>query len=75
MPIIYRFLETFMIVIHLIYFCSEWILFILICIFHVKGMAQFVCNFAEKGDPEYQPPVPKGETPVRLPLLHKTYSF
>ena len=27
------------------------------------GMAQFVSNFAEKGDPEYQPPVPKGETP------------
>ncbi|KAI8542410.1 hypothetical protein RHMOL_Rhmol08G0136900 [Rhododendron molle] len=28
------------------------------------GMAQFVGNFAEKGDPEYQPPVQKGETPA-----------
>ncbi|KAL6993596.1 hypothetical protein U1Q18_011710 [Sarracenia purpurea var. burkii] len=29
------------------------------------GMAQFVTNFAEKGDPEYQPPVQKGETPAQ----------
>ncbi|XP_058228631.1 U1 small nuclear ribonucleoprotein 70 kDa [Rhododendron vialii] len=28
------------------------------------GMAHFVGNFAEKGDPEYQPPVQKGETPA-----------
>ncbi|GMP28308.1 hypothetical protein CsSME_00003911 [Camellia sinensis var. sinensis] len=28
------------------------------------GMAQFVNNFAEKGDPEYQPPVQEAETPA-----------
>ena len=27
------------------------------------GMAQFVSNFAEPGDPEYAPPVPEAETP------------
>ncbi|KAK6125491.1 hypothetical protein DH2020_040761 [Rehmannia glutinosa] len=30
------------------------------------GMAQFVSNFAEPGNPEYAPPVQKGETPVTL---------
>lgn len=30
------------------------------------GMAQFVSNFSEPGDPEYSPPVLKGETPVSL---------
>ncbi|XP_058081571.1 U1 small nuclear ribonucleoprotein 70 kDa [Magnolia sinica] len=29
------------------------------------GMAQFVSNFAEPGDPEYAPPVQKGETPTQ----------
>ncbi|KAL7223945.1 hypothetical protein ACSBR1_025412 [Camellia fascicularis] len=29
------------------------------------GMAHFVSNFAEKGDPEYEPPVQKGETPAQ----------
>ncbi|CAL5326363.1 unnamed protein product [Camellia sinensis] len=29
------------------------------------GMAHFVTNFAEKGDPEYEPPVQKGETPAQ----------
>ncbi|KAI3506998.1 hypothetical protein L1887_21692 [Cichorium endivia] len=28
------------------------------------GMAQFVSNFAEPTDPEYAPPVEKGETPI-----------
>ncbi|PWA95804.1 Nucleotide-binding, alpha-beta plait [Artemisia annua] len=28
------------------------------------GMAQFVSNFAEPADPEYAPPVVKGETPI-----------
>ncbi|KAJ7189607.1 hypothetical protein O6H91_Y531700 [Diphasiastrum complanatum] len=28
------------------------------------GIAQFVNNFAEPGEPEYAPPVTKGETPV-----------
>jgi hypothetical protein len=31
---------------------------------HLAGIAQFVNNFAEPGDPEYAPPVTKGETPV-----------
>jgi hypothetical protein len=30
----------------------------------VAGMAQFVSHFAEPGDPEYAPPVPKCETRV-----------
>lgn len=30
------------------------------------GMAQFVSHFAQPGDPEYAPPVPEVETPVRL---------
>ncbi|MFS7954832.1 putative U1 small nuclear ribonucleoprotein of 70kDa [Helianthus anomalus] len=34
-------------------------------IFYLKGMAQFVSNFAEPTDPEYAPPIVKGETPVR----------
>ncbi|KAJ6847519.1 U1 small nuclear ribonucleoprotein 70 kDa [Iris pallida] len=29
-----------------------------------SGMAQFVSNFVEPGDPEYEPPVVKGETPT-----------
>ncbi|KAL2520653.1 U1 small nuclear ribonucleoprotein 70 kDa [Forsythia ovata] len=29
------------------------------------GMAQFVSNFANPGDPEYSPPVQKGETPAQ----------
>ncbi|KAL2497951.1 U1 small nuclear ribonucleoprotein 70 kDa [Abeliophyllum distichum] len=29
------------------------------------GMAQFVSNFADPGDPEYSPPVQKGETPAQ----------
>lgn len=29
-------------------------------------MAQFVSHFAEPTDPEYAPPVEKGETPVRF---------
>lgn len=33
--------------------------------FCLEGMAQFVSNFAEPDDPEYAPPVQKGETPVR----------
>ena len=32
------------------------------------GMAQFVSHFAEPGDPEYAPPVPKCETRVRFSL-------
>ncbi|KAA8531864.1 hypothetical protein F0562_006419 [Nyssa sinensis] len=36
------------------------------------GMAQFVSNFAEPGDPEYAPPVQKAETPVqRRARIHK----
>ncbi|XP_042519858.1 U1 small nuclear ribonucleoprotein 70 kDa-like [Macadamia integrifolia] len=36
------------------------------------GMAQFVSNFAEPGDPEYAPPVKLGETPVeRRARIHK----
>lgn len=30
----------------------------------LTGMAQFVSNFAEPDDPEYAPPVQKGETPT-----------
>lgn len=30
------------------------------------GIGQFVQQFAEPGDPEYAPPVTKGETPVRV---------
>jgi len=30
-----------------------------------SGMAQFVSNFSEPGDPEYSPPVLKGETPAQ----------
>ncbi|KAF8405212.1 hypothetical protein HHK36_010112 [Tetracentron sinense] len=37
-----------------------------------SGMAQFVSNFAEPGDPEYAPPVQKGETAVqRRARIHK----
>jgi hypothetical protein len=32
---------------------------------HLAGIAQFVNNFAEPGDPEYAPPVTKGETPTQ----------
>jgi U1 small nuclear ribonucleoprotein len=36
------------------------------------GMAQFVSNFAEKGDPEYQPPVQEAETPAqKKERIHK----
>ncbi|KAG8384015.1 hypothetical protein BUALT_Bualt04G0074200 [Buddleja alternifolia] len=36
------------------------------------GMAQFVNNFAEPGDPEYAPPVQKGETPTeRRARIHQ----
>ncbi|KAG1354496.1 U1 small nuclear ribonucleoprotein 70 kDa-like [Cocos nucifera] len=36
------------------------------------GMAQFVSHFAEPGDPEYAPPVEKGETPAqRRARIHK----
>ncbi|KAL0449959.1 UNVERIFIED_CONTAM: U1 small nuclear ribonucleoprotein [Sesamum latifolium] len=36
------------------------------------GMAQFVSNFAEPGDPEYAPPVQKGETPAeRRARIHQ----
>ncbi|CAI9110751.1 OLC1v1010827C1 [Oldenlandia corymbosa var. corymbosa] len=36
------------------------------------GMAQFVSKFAEPGDPEYAPPVQKGETPVeRRARIHQ----
>ncbi|XP_042495742.1 U1 small nuclear ribonucleoprotein 70 kDa-like [Macadamia integrifolia] len=36
------------------------------------GIAQFVSNFAEPGDPEYAPPVKKGETPTeRRARIHK----
>lgn len=37
-------------------------------LFAFPGIAQFVGNFAEPGDPEYAPPVQKGETPVSLYL-------
>jgi U1 small nuclear ribonucleoprotein len=30
-----------------------------------QGIGQFVNNFAEPGDPEYAPPVTKGETPTQ----------
>ncbi|CAL1399791.1 unnamed protein product [Linum trigynum] len=37
-----------------------------------SGMAQFVSNFAEPGDPEYAPPVEKAETPAqRKARIHK----
>ncbi|CAI0420073.1 unnamed protein product [Linum tenue] len=37
-----------------------------------SGMAQFVSNFAEPGDPEYAPPVEKAETPAqRRARIHK----
>lgn len=35
-------------------------------LFRFPGMAQLVSKFAEPGDPEYAPPVQKGETPVSL---------
>uniref|UniRef100_A0A0D6QSZ1 RRM domain-containing protein n=1 Tax=Araucaria cunninghamii TaxID=56994 RepID=A0A0D6QSZ1_ARACU len=36
------------------------------------GMAQFVNNFAEPGDPEYAPPVPEVETPTqRRARIHR----
>ncbi|PKA48426.1 U1 small nuclear ribonucleoprotein 70 kDa [Apostasia shenzhenica] len=36
------------------------------------GMAQFVSHFAEPGDPEYTPPIQKGETPAqRRARIHK----
>ncbi|XP_016432593.2 U1 small nuclear ribonucleoprotein 70 kDa-like [Nicotiana tabacum] len=36
------------------------------------GMAQFVGNFAQPGDPEYAPPVPEVETPAqRKARIHK----
>ncbi|CAJ1942577.1 unnamed protein product [Sphenostylis stenocarpa] len=38
----------------------------------LTGMAQFVSKFAEPGDPEYAPPVPKTETPAqRRARIHK----
>ncbi|KAJ0040402.1 hypothetical protein Pint_28263 [Pistacia integerrima] len=38
----------------------------------LTGMAQFVSNFAEPGDPEYAPPVPEAETPAqRRARIHK----
>ncbi|KAH7520051.1 hypothetical protein FEM48_Zijuj08G0102800 [Ziziphus jujuba var. spinosa] len=38
----------------------------------LTGVAQFVSKFAEPGDPEYAPPVQKGETPVeRRARIHK----
>ncbi|XP_044498299.1 U1 small nuclear ribonucleoprotein 70 kDa-like [Mangifera indica] len=38
----------------------------------LTGMAQFVNNFAEPGDPEYAPPVPEPETPAqRRARIHK----
>ncbi|TQD82141.1 hypothetical protein C1H46_032308 [Malus baccata] len=33
-----------------------------------EGVVQFVSKFAEPGDPEYNPPVQKGETPVTFLL-------
>ncbi|TQD89522.1 hypothetical protein C1H46_024921 [Malus baccata] len=33
-----------------------------------EGVAQFVSKFAEPGDPEYNMPVQKGETPVSFLL-------
>ncbi|CAN6451963.1 unnamed protein product [Victoria cruziana] len=37
-----------------------------------SGIAQFVTEFAKPGDPEYSPPVVKGETPVqRRARIHK----
>ncbi|KAK4368035.1 hypothetical protein RND71_011827 [Anisodus tanguticus] len=36
------------------------------------GMAQFVSNFAQPGDPEYAPPIPEVETPAeRRARIHK----
>ncbi|XP_015065828.1 U1 small nuclear ribonucleoprotein 70 kDa isoform X1 [Solanum pennellii] len=36
------------------------------------GMAQFVSNFAQPGDPEYAPPIPEVETPTeRRARIHK----
>ncbi|KAL6012340.1 U1 small nuclear ribonucleoprotein [Asimina triloba] len=35
----------------------------------VLGMAQYVSNFAEPGDPEYAPPVQKAETPTYVVVL------
>ncbi|KAM7250534.1 hypothetical protein ACFE04_022417 [Oxalis oulophora] len=38
----------------------------------LSGMAQFVSKFAEPGDPEYAPPVVKGETPAqKRERIHK----
>ncbi|KAM1268466.1 hypothetical protein ACFX13_000824 [Malus domestica] len=34
----------------------------------LTGVVQFVSKFAEPGDPEYNPPVQKGETPVTFLL-------
>ncbi|KAI7746839.1 hypothetical protein M8C21_017588 [Ambrosia artemisiifolia] len=37
-----------------------------------KGMAQFVSNFAEPTDPEYAPPIQKGETPgQKKAIIHQ----
>jgi len=46
---------------------SDYVFFaldlILSCVLNI-GMAQFVSNFAEPGDPEYAPPKPEVELPV-----------
>lgn len=36
--------------------------------FNMTGMAQFVQNFAEPGEPEYAPPIQEAETPVRISI-------
>ncbi|KAK9113130.1 hypothetical protein Scep_020649 [Stephania cephalantha] len=38
-----------------------------------SGMAQFVSNFAEPGDPEYAPPVKEGETSKDTPISHQLF--
>jgi len=38
---------------------------------NIAGIGQFVQHFAEPGDPEYAPPVTKGETPVRVLIFRQ----
>ena len=44
----------------------EFVVMVDVCLYlgWYAGIGQFVQHFAEPGDPEYAPPVTKGETPV-----------
>lgn len=66
MPTIFRFLLV--ITVLKVFKCCAFPLLTIhqLFLFALPGIAQFVNNFAEPGDPQYAPPVQKGETPVSL---------